>query len=103
VQLAGPPEDRDIYTVEIDPKQLRDVTVSADSDLIRRIESGEVPVVAFLHLSSREKEMQIESKRVSYFMALVSDPAGTRFVPVTVKAPANELPVIKLKIARRGQ
>lgn len=104
VQLAGPPEDRDMYQVEIDPKQLRDVTISADADLIRRIEAKEVPVVAVLHVSSREKEAKIESKRISYFMALVPEPSGTKGTQVTaVKIGENaEAPEINLKITDRA-
>ena len=105
VQLAGPPEDREQYVVEIDPKQIRNVTVSADADLIRRIEANEVPVVAVLHVGSREKEARIESKRISYFIALVPEAnGGTRGVPVTGKVgDSNELPAIKLRIVIRGE
>ena len=103
VQLAGPPEDRELYALEIEPKQLRGITISADSDLVRRIEANEVPVIAFLHVSSREKEARIDSKRISYFMALVPEPGGaTRYVPVNFKGTAAELPVISLKITPRG-
>jgi hypothetical protein len=103
VQLAGPPEDCEIYSMEIEPKQLRGVTISADADLIRRIEANEVPVIAFLHVSSREKEAKIESKRISYFMALVTEAGGgTRYIPVNFKGTAAEMPVISLKITPRG-
>lgn len=103
VQLAGPPEDHQLYTVEIEPRQLNKVTITADADLVRRIEANEVPVVALLHLGSREKEARIESKRISGFVALVPEPnGGTRVQQVTgAVADSPELPVIKLKITKR--
>lgn len=103
VQIAGPPEDRDAYLIEVDPRQLRDVKITADADLVRRIESNEVPVVAIVHISSREKEAHIDSKRVTEFMALVPEPAGgTRGVMVSGKVnDSTEMPLIKLKITDR--
>jgi hypothetical protein len=104
VQLAGPPEDRDAFVVDVDPKQFRDVTVSADADLVRRIETGEVNVVAIVHLSSRDKEARLESKKVTAFMALVPEPGGaTRGVQVQVKVgESSDMPLVKLKITDRA-
>lgn len=104
VQLAGPPEDRDAYAVAVDPKQLRDVVVTADADLIRRIESNEVTVVAILHLSSREKESRIDSKKITAFMTLVPEAGGsTRGVQVQAKVgDSNEMPTVKLRITDRA-
>jgi hypothetical protein len=103
VHLSGPPEDRETYIVETDPKQIPDVTITADADLIRRIEANEVPVVAVLHLGSREKETRIESKRITCFLALVPEPnGGTRGVQVAGKVnDSTELPLIKLNIRLR--
>lgn len=96
IHLAGPPEDHKEYLVELEQTVLRDVTISADSDLIRRIEAGEATVVAVLYLSSREKEQRIESKPITYFVAL-----GTRaeFVQARVGDSA-ELPRIRVGITR---
>lgn len=69
VQLAGPPEDLE-YLVAFEPKQLRDVTVSAPFHIIEKIEAGEAVVVAMVHLRSSEKESRIAQKPVTYFMAL---------------------------------
>lgn len=103
VQVAGPPEDRNAYTVEIEPKQLRNVTIIADADLIRRIENNEVPVFAMLHLSSREKEARIESKRVTYFIAMVPEASGTRGVQVEARVDGvAEMPLVRLNITRTG-
>ena len=127
VQVSSPPEEGEQYAVDIDPKQLRGITIVADADLVRRIQDGEVPVVAVLHLSAREKEARIESKRISYFMAQVPEPAssaagaagsngaapattpppggvvtGARYVPVSFKGTPAELPVINLKITPHG-
>jgi hypothetical protein len=101
VQIGGPIEDRDAFIVEVDPKVLRDVTVLADADLSREIESGNVPVIAILHLSSREKESMITQKPVSMFVALIPElRGGTRYQQLSVK-PGTELPMISLKITRR--
>lgn len=106
VQISDRPEDRSQYQVEIDPAVLRDVTVSADADLIKRIESGEAPVVAVLHLESRDLQTggpQTASKRISYFLALVPGPNGsTKGQQVDAKVGgAAEMPVIGLKVAKR--
>lgn len=77
VQLAGPPEDYREFIVEVQDPILRNVTIRAEGDLIRRIESEEVTVVALLHLSNREKEQRIGSKPISYFLALVPRPDGS--------------------------
>ncbi len=102
VQVAGPVEDRDTYRVEVDPKVLRAVTLLADADLSRQIESGEVPVIAFVHLSSREKEAMIESKQVSWFEALVPEmDGGTRFERLRLP-PGAVMPEVKLSISLRA-
>jgi hypothetical protein len=101
VQVAGPVEDRDAYHIEVDPKVLRGVTLLADADLSRQIEAGDVPVIAFVHLSSREKEAMIESKPVSWFEALAPEIDGeTRFERLRLPEGA-EMPVIKLKVTPR--
>jgi hypothetical protein len=104
VQIAGPPEDRESYVVEVDPKQLRDVTITAQADLARRIESNEVPVVAVVHVSALEKENRIASKPVSYFLALVPDGRGGTNGEVVKGAVGGSLqmPVINLKITDRS-
>jgi hypothetical protein len=62
-------------------------------------------VVAVVHVGSREKEARIDSKRVTYFLALVPEPGGgTRGQQVTGKVgDSNEMPLIKLKITKRGE
>lgn len=103
VQLSGPPEDRETYLVEMDPRQLPDVTITADADLVRRIEANEVPVVALLHIGSREKEARIESKRITCYLALVPEPnGGTRGVQVSGRiGDSTEMPLIRLNITPR--
>ncbi|TVQ54614.1 MAG: hypothetical protein EA377_05080 [Phycisphaerales bacterium] len=76
VQLAGPPEDYREFRVDVLDPILRDVTIRGEGDLIRRIESEEVTVVAILHLSNREKEQRIDAKPISYFLALIREPDG---------------------------
>ncbi|MCI0364700.1 MAG: hypothetical protein L0219_12525 [Phycisphaerales bacterium] len=102
VHVGTPYQDREGYLVEIEPQQLQNVVVSADEDLIRRIESGEVPVVGVVHLRTRDLEEKIKSKAVSYYMALVPQATGlTTFVPVTARADRGEMPRIRLKIVDR--
>jgi hypothetical protein len=97
IQVAGPHEDHGEYVVELEDPWLRGVTISADADLIRRIENNEATVVAVLHLTSLEKEQRIERKPVAYFVAL----GGPR--PVVVDARVGdspELPPVNLRISR---
>ncbi len=102
VQIGGPPEDHDEYLVEIDEadRVLRDVTISAQAELIRRIQSDDgTVVVAMVHLSSRDKERRIERKPVTYFVALLPDGRGT-IVEASI-AGSSEPPLIHLSIAER--
>lgn len=71
VLIAGPPEDHE--SVELEPKQLRDVTVIVPDELGRKIETGEAVVFAVVHLKSAEREARITSKPVTHFMALLPD------------------------------
>jgi hypothetical protein len=73
VQLAGPPESYSEYRVNLQDTVLRNVTVMADGDLIQQIERGEATVVAVVQVSNRDKENQIETKPVTYFVALLGD------------------------------
>lgn len=102
VQIGGPVEDRDAFVVEADPKVLRGITVLADADLSRQIEAGDVPVIAMIHLSSREKEAMIAQKPVSMFVALIPElGGGTRYEQLRLK-PGAAMPVINLKITPRA-
>lgn len=100
VLIDSAAENLDAYTIEVEPKLLRGLTVEADADLSRRIEAGEVPVVAIVHLRSSEVEAQIDHKSVSYFMAHVPNGDGVTYEKLGVK-PGTSLPVINLKITRR--
>ena len=103
VQMAGPPEDNREYLVELDETVLRDVTITAESDLVSRIASGEVTVVAMLHLSNREKEQGIDRKPITYFLAIVPDEQGhTRGVVVNARVGSSStLPVVRFQVTRR--
>lgn len=103
IQLAGPPEDNVEYLVELDETVLRDVTITAEADLIRRIEANEATVVAMLHLSNREKELGIESKPISYFLAMVTDDLGhQRGVVVDARVgDTPQLPSVNFQVIRR--
>lgn len=115
VHLSGPPEEGQLYHVEMEPRSLRNVVVSADADLIQRIidtknrgDRGEpdtrqdVRVVAIVHLSSDERNRGIDSKRVSYFIAYVPDGSGgVRGKEVSCRVgDSSEPPLIQLRITR---
>jgi hypothetical protein len=104
VQIAGPPEDNDEYVVEIEDNTLTDVTVKADRELISQIEGGDAVVVALVHLSHQEKELGVESKPITCFMALPRD-SSVSVAPTLVDAEvngSNQLPIIRLKIVERS-
>jgi hypothetical protein len=104
VQIAGPPEDNHEYAVEIENNTLTDVTVKADRELISQIVRGDAVVVALVHLSHQEKELGVESKPVTCFMALPRD-AGVSVAPTLVEAEvngSNQLPLIRLQITELG-
>lgn len=103
VQVADLADDRPKYAVEINPTALRNVTITAESDLIRRISAGEVPVVAVLHLSPREKADRIGGKAISYFIALVPDANGGS-EGTLVKGrigDSSDAPVVQVRITDR--
>ena len=95
IQVAGPAEDQE--RVELEPKQLRNVSIEGPTDLIDRIEAGEVVVVAVLHLKSSEKLERIPRKRITYLMALPPSGLGrqVRFVEIDG---SPLLPMIELDI-----
>lgn len=93
VQVLSPPEDQEI--VEVEPKQIPNVTVSGPVDLIEQIRTGEAVVVAVLHLKSSERDRRIESKPITAFMALIGE-TGIE-VEATV-AGSPDPPVISLTI-----
>lgn len=97
VLIAGPHEDHEF--VELEPKQLRDVTVTVSDELARKIESGEAVVFAVLHLKSREREERITSKPITYFIAILPDDTS-QFVQATVAGSPNP-PTIGLTITDR--
>jgi hypothetical protein len=103
VQVADMADDRAKYSVEINPTSLKDVTVTAESDLVRRIASGEVAVVAVMHLSARDKADHINSKAISYFIALIPDDNGASegtLVKGQLGA-STEAPMIQVRITDR--
>ncbi len=105
VHIAGPPKDHEEFLVEIDKADevLKDVTISADAVLIEQIKAGDAVVVAMVHLSHRDKEQRIESKPVTYFVALPVNGAGGeegQIVDATV-GDSTEPPLIHLAITER--
>jgi len=76
VQLVVPPSTLGTHQVELETGELDDITISADADIVRRIENDEIKVVAMLHLSEGEVRSRLDSKAVSYFVALIPDGNG---------------------------
>ena len=101
VQLVGPAEDTEFVVFE--PKHLSDVTVSAPISIIERIESGDLIVLAWVHIKSSEKESRIERKRVAMFVAMPTNDENA--APVTVDARVGDAgetrPEIKVTITER--
>jgi len=98
VQLRSAPENLEEYAVQIREadKVLRDVAVTADSDLIRRIESGEVKVFAVVYLATTDFDQRIQSKTVTCF----ATDGGTTVEAVV--GDAAQPPAIGLTITERG-
>lgn len=105
VQLAGPPESYAEYAVELEERVLTDVTVTADADLISKIESGEATVVAILHVTNRDKENGIKLKQVSYFVAMLNDDSGDSdgVIVDAMVGDAPEPPLIHMDIRSIGE
>ena len=105
VQVVSSPEDLASNTVEIDPKLLRNVTVSADFDLARQIENGEASVVAMVPLSARDIDVRVESKPIAYFVAMIPESNGSMRGEIVRARIGNSdaPPVVRLTIAPRIQ
>lgn len=102
IQLAGPPEDFLEYELELRPAVLREVTIHAETDVVRALEAGQAQVVAVVHLSNRDKEQRIKQKQVAYFLVLAD--GWTRGIPVTGTVEGVEgMPVVELDIRRREE
>jgi hypothetical protein len=103
VQIAGPWQDHEEYIVEVDErdKQVQEVTIKADGDLIKRIAANEVPVVALVHLTNKDKEQRIESKPVTCFLAILPDGPVTLVEAEIADSPGP--PVIRLNITPRAK
>lgn len=101
VQIQSAPVDLDEFVVSIDDadKFLRDVTVTADSDLISRIESGDIKVFAIVYLSTSDKDQHIDSKPVTSFVALLPD--NTLQTLAAQVGDTADPPIIHLQITER--
>lgn len=84
-----PTEDGAKWNVEVLDKFLTDITLTGPSDDIDRIRSGQLPVKAFVELTTNELEKGTTSKAVA-FLGL----------PLSV-TPPTPAPVVRLRIARR--
>jgi len=87
----APPTEINRWTIAVDPILLRDVELSGPSDVMQRIRSGELRVIATLQLSSAELEQQLAST-----------------APLTVGLPDSvsvetRLEPVRLTIARRAE
>lgn len=104
IQLQGPWQDQKDFDVVVITVNIRDVTIIADADLIRRVETGEATVRAVIQLKSIEKEQlanlqEVVSKPISFFMVMVGD---QEFHQVEARvAGSNEMPMIQLKVTQK--
>jgi hypothetical protein len=97
VQVAGPPEDLDGFTVTLadGSEFLRDVAVRGRADLVRDLEEGRARAIAFIHLSADDLAKRVSRKRVSLWML----PEG---VSVTgVAGGEDTAPAVELSIRER--
>lgn len=104
VQISGTPQNIDEYRVQLEPRQLRDISIRADAEVIRRIEQENIPVIAFVHLTSLELEQQIRQKPVTYFLAMIPNGSGGATTGVAIEAHANsgdDPPIVQLTITER--
>lgn len=105
VHISGTPENADEYHIAVEPKQLSNITIRADGELIRRIERESIPVVAFVHLTSLELEQHLTNKPVTYFMAMVpnAQTGGTTGVAIAARTEdSDDSPTIQLTITERA-
>ena len=70
----------------------------ADAALIDRVLSGEVKVLAFVHITSLDKEQGTEAKP-AYFLAMLPE-GGASEVKITIAGPTQP-PIIHLRISPR--
>lgn len=97
VQVAGPPEDLDGFTVTLadGSEFLRDVAVRGRADLVRDLEEGRARAIAIVHLGADDLARRVTRKRVSVWML----PEG---VAVTGVAGGEETaPAVELSIRER--
>lgn len=97
VQVAGPPEDLEAFTVTLadGSEFLRDVEVRGRADLVRDLEEGRARAIAFIHLSADDLAKKVSRKRISLWML----PDG---VTVTGVAGGEETsPAVELTIRER--
>jgi len=71
IQVLSPPEDEG--AVEISPRVLRDVTITAPLEMLEQIQSGRSVVIAVLQIKSDERARRITQKPISGFMVLHRD------------------------------
>lgn len=83
-----PPTDFNMWDITIDPMLLHNVLLTGPSDVLDRIRSGELRVIATVQLSSDELEQQIASKTPVFFglpesvrVESTVDPVALKIVP----------------------
>lgn len=103
VMLMHHPENQSGYEVKFEPATLRDVTISADAEIIRKITDGEAIVWAYVQIKSSDHEQLAstqtsESFPITAFVAIV-DGVGY-FVSAKVEG-SDQVPNIMVSITRR--
>ena len=97
IQVLSPPEDEG--TIEINPRVLRDVTVTAPLETIEQIQSGQAVVIAILQIKSDERARRITQKAISGFMVLYRD-GRVAVIDGRVGEAGEAAPVVQITIAQ---
>jgi len=89
-----PPPEADNWTVTIDPPFLTDLTVSGPSDLVQRVESGEIRVIGMVELSSEALEagggeLGVQFPELPAGLVIATDSLSVTVVAVRRDAPSN--------------
>lgn len=104
VMVMHHPDDQSGYEVKFEPATLRDVTISANAEIIRQITDGEAVVFASVQIKSSDHEriasaQTTESFPITIFLATAADGVGH---PVSAKVgDSDQLPTINVTITRR--
>jgi len=97
VQIVSSPEDFGLYHVELANPLLADVSIEASPDAIADVQAGKAQVIAVVHLSTNDKERQLDRKAVSFFAIVRKDGEA---IPIAGSLKDDPHPTVELVISR---